>query len=91
MGGVVVLTRESAEARVQELLTQAKAVIDEVTSISREYGLEPSFMEMTFRHRIDRWGESYPLREPDWYSDSYWQSSDAQCQVAYLYPGEEEP
>lgn len=83
----MVLTKERAEARIQELLTQAKAAMDEVTSIAREHGLEPSFMEMTFRHRRERWGDSYRLRQAEWYSDEYWMSSTADCEVDYSSHG----
>lgn len=86
----MVLTREQAEARVQELLAQAKSIMDEVTGISREHGLEPSFMEMTFHHRRVRWGESYRLVNPTWYSDEHWDSSSAVCMVPYSYGDEDE-
>jgi len=81
----MVLTRERAEARVQELLAIAKTAIDEVTVLAKKFELEPSFMEMTFRCRLS----SYRLMEPRWFSDEYWESSTAGCEVGYYYPGEE--
>jgi hypothetical protein len=85
----MVLTKQEAEVRVQELLAQAKLAMDEVTALAREHKLEPSFMEMTFHHKRERWGDSYRLLEANWYSDEYWNSSTADCEVGYSYEGEE--
>jgi hypothetical protein len=86
----MVLTKQEAEARVQELLAIAKTAIDEVTALAKEHALEPSFMEMTFHHHRERWGDSYRLRDPDWYSDEYWSSSTADCEVDYYSAGAQE-
>lgn len=85
----MVLTKQEAEARMQELLVQAKAIMDEVTALAKAHELEPSFMEMTFHHRRERWSESFRLLEANWYSDEYWVSSTAGCEVGYFYEGEE--
>ena len=77
----MVLTKEQAEARMQELLAKAKVAMDEVTSIAREHGFEPSFMEMTFHHKREHWGDLYRLQEAAWYSDEYWSSSTAECEL----------
>lgn len=89
MGGVVVLTKEQAEARVQELLAQARVIMDEVTELSKFHGLTPSFMEMTFHHVRQQWGDSYRLLEAQWYHDDYWSSSTADCEIGFKYEGEE--
>ena len=82
MGRLVVLTREQAEARIQELLAQAKSAIDEVTELAKLHSLEPSFMEMTFRIKRERWwGGVSRLQSPDWYRDEYWFSSTADCEI----------
>ena len=83
----MVLTKEQAEVRIQELLASAKVTMDEVTALAREHGFEPSFMEMTFHHRRERWGDSYRLREAAWYSDEYWTSSTADCEIDYSSQG----
>lgn len=85
----MVLTKQDAEARVQELLATAKTAIDEVTALAKQFELEPSFMEMTFHHKRERWGDAFRLQEARWYSDEYWESSTADCEVPYYYPGEE--
>lgn len=83
----MVLTKEQAEARIQELLNIAKGAIDRVTELAKEHGLEPSFMEMTFHHRRACWGDSYRLREANWYSDEYWASSTADCVLDFSSEG----
>lgn len=86
----MVLTKQEAEARVQELLAQAKLAMDEVTALAKAHELEPSFMEMTFHHHRERWGDSFRLREANWYSDEYWASSTADCEVDYYSAGDQE-
>lgn len=86
----MVLIKEQAESRVQELLSIAKTAIDEVTVLAKQHGLMPSFMEMTFHHTIERYDRTFPLRSPDWFNDEYWVSSSAGCEVGYVYPDEEE-
>lgn len=89
----MVLTREQAESRAQELLAIARAAIDEVTVLARDHGFEPSFMGQTFRlTRSDYFfGRDLPLLSPGWYDDEYWKSSTAACEVGVICPDEEEP
>ncbi len=98
MGRFVVLSstqarnRAAAESRMHLLLLQAKELMDEVTSIAREHGFEPSFMGSTFRHRRTEMGRpsdwcSYRLQEPEWYEDDYWISSSADCEIDYSSHG----
>lgn len=89
----MVLTKEQAEARVQELLAAAKTAIDEVTALAKQFKLEPSFMGQTFRLARSNYfhDRDLPLRSPDWYDDEYWMSSTAGCEVGVIYPDEEEP
>lgn len=81
----MVLTHEQAQQRIQELLAQATKIMEEVSVLAVSHDLAPSFLGQTFRTERCFYGdEVYRLTNPGWYSDKYWNSSDADCELEYI-------
>jgi hypothetical protein len=85
------LMSENRQQEVQKLLLQAQALVDKATEICKEDELDGvSFMGQTFRcYRANYDGLPRRINSPDWYTDEYWCSSSAHCEI-YIIDDEEE-
>lgn len=82
----------SRRREVQKLLTQAEALVQQAAQICIEDDLEGvSFMDQTFHIYKEYYGLGRcRLQEPGWFTDEYWQSSSAYCELEIVRPEEEE-
>lgn len=82
MGGDGKTRRE----QVQELLAKAQTLVEQATKICEEEELDGvSFMDKTFRcYRNNYDGLPRRINAPGWYTDDYWCSSDAHCEIYTL-------
>ena len=79
--------------QVQKLLADATKLFEEATKIATEDEMDGiTFLDRTFHifgrnHWSDHEGR---INEPGWYTDEYWNSSTADCEIYVPYPDEEE-
>lgn len=86
------MNREEAQKKAQELLAEAKSILEVVTDLAMQHELDGlSFMNLEFHTKRKRYygGDEWPLRNPGWFHDMYWESSTAGCNLDIVYPDEE--
>lgn len=80
----------SRRKEVQKLLSEAEKLVQQATKICIEDELDGvSFMDQTFHIFKNHYRRGQGrLAVPNWFTDEYWQSSSAECEVHVIYEEE---